>query len=314
MYQRRDPKTGKRRGNWYIRINGVRTSSGTKDRERARRREHKENKEGWDTRYGLVIPTWERAALNWTNAYPKESGTKNNLLYAKWWLEQLQGKRLTEINRELIHGVVSKHFQVDLPKLIKYPQIQYSDKWTTPENWYLIRDHLTPDELDMATFILATGVREDNGLFFEWPWDKGTWALIPPVRTKTDTPYGIPLNKTAQAILKKRKKEKVKHLKYPFTIEGKEWYPLKLLRALKRACKAAGVPVVTVHGLRHSFATWLAQNGVPKEIRQRLMGHSVKDVQDVYSHFDVESLRKYAEIAGEIASHQPRKGRQVAVK
>src|SRR5688572_1302965 len=109
MYQRRDPKTRKRRGNWYIRINGVRTSARTKDQQRAKRREHKENAESFDYRYGLVIPTWEKDALKWTNDHPRESGTNNNLRYAKWWLPKLKGKRLTEITRELVHGIIAKH-------------------------------------------------------------------------------------------------------------------------------------------------------------------------------------------------------------
>src|SRR6185295_16196 len=42
------------------------------------------------------------------------------------------------------------------------------------------------------------------------------------------------------------------------------------------------------HHLRHSFSTWLAGAGVPKETRNRLMGHSRGDVGE--THYTAESV------------------------
>jgi integrase len=332
----------KRGGIYYISVGGIRRSAKTRDRERAKRLEHKLNAEAWDRHHGLVIPTWEQAALSWSKSYPKESERYENKKHAKWWLPHLKGKRLTYITREVVHKIIMDNRPgVDLnqrtpknstannyvmfvsrvirhgsnlnPRFIRYPPIKFRERWLTPEEWFLIKPHLTPDELDVLEFGLATGQRPSNCAFFEWPWDKGDWALIPTSDTKTDKPYGIPLNKTAQAILSRRKKADVKHLTYAFSNNGEAWYALKLLRAVERACKASGVTKITVHGLRHTFASWLAQRGVTKEIRERLMGHSGKDTQDLYTHFDVESLRRYVTMIDTILSQEPTQNNQVAV-
>jgi integrase len=228
-------------------------------------------------------------------------------------LNQRTPKNSTANNYVMFVSRVIRHGSNLNPRFIRYPPIKFRERWLTPEEWFLIKPHLTPDELDVFEFALACGQRPANCAFFEWTWDKGTSALIPASDTKTDKPYGIPLNKTAQAILARRKKADVKHLKYVFSNAGEPWYALKLLRALERACKAAGVTKITVHGLRHTFASWLAQSGVSKEIRERLMGHSAKDTQDLYTHFDIESLRRYAALIDTILSQPPEKSEQVAV-
>lgn len=331
---------------WYITVGGIRKSSKYKDRAKAKRLEHKLNTEALDDRWGFSVLTWEKAALKWTKDFPKESSRYENVKHATWWLQRLKGKLLPQINREFINKLVTTQLvspaglKVDLnrrtkhnstannyvgfvsrvikytsnlnPKFIRYPAIKFPDYCPTPEDWLAIRAELSPDELDVLEFTLATGLRESNTMFYEWAWDKKTYALVPDRDTKTDKPYGIPLNKTAQAIIARRRRKAVRHVRYAFTIDGEPWYANKLIRALKRACKAAEVPVATPHRLRHSFATWLAQRAVAKEIRARLMGHSVQDTQDIYSHFDVESLRPYANLIDTVLSQSSRKRRQHA--
>lgn len=320
-------------GSWYITVGGIRKSSKIKDRTRAKRREQKENTQLWDTRYGLAVPTWEQAALKWSKDYPKESAEYQSVKFANWWLPKLKGKRITEFTREFIHGLIVKHRPgVDLesrvkanstangyvgfvrrvcrhsnlnPRFIRYPAIKHNERWLPPEEWWTIRPEFTPDELDVFEFIMATGVREANVMGFERPWNKGTFGLIPSARTKTDEPYGLPWNKTALAVLARRRKAPVQHPKLVFTDGGKPWYALKLIRALERACDASEIEKVTPHGLRHTFASWLAYAGVAREIRERLMGHQGQETQDVYTHFNVETLRPYIERLDEKLAAKP---------
>lgn len=44
--------------------------------------------------------------------------------------------------------------------------------------------------------------------------------------------------------------------------------------ALKKLCMRNGLPAVTVHGLRHMFATILVEQGVPLAKISGLLGHS----------------------------------------
>lgn len=320
---RRKGKDGKRVGPWYITVAGVRQTAGTTDKERARKLEQKLNAEAFDIRYGLASPKWEDAALAWSRANPGRAAKYHNLKFANFWLPHLRGKKLPEIDSQRVHEIIASTMEVDLqnrvpangtanqyvgfvrmiiraqsninPRFTIYPAIKFRDAHLTPEQWRLMVPHFTPDELDLFTFALATGLRESNVMFFQPGWIDGTSAVIPAHQTKTAVPYGIPLNKTAQAVLERRKKATARHLHYVFSDQGRAWYTVKALRALKRVCKASGVPYIHFHGLRHSTNTWLAKSGVPKEIRMRLLGHTAGDVHDGYTHLNVDDLRAFSE-------------------
>lgn len=322
MYRRKD-KSGKRVGPWYITVDGVRKSSGTTDRERAKRRETKENQEAWDRQHGLAMPKWEDAANSWSKANPGRAAKYHNVKYEKFWLPHLKGKKLTEIDAALVHDAISRHLDVDLesrvpgngtanqyvgfvsmvirdrsninPKFTTYPAIKFREGHWTPEQWKLLVPHFTPDELDLFTFALATGLRQANVMFFRPGWQDGAAAVIPASQTKTDVPYGIPLNQTALAVLTRRQESPVRHLEYAFSDQGREWYTVKVLRVLKRVCAKAGVPYIPFHGIRHTTNTWLAKSGVPREIRMRLLGHKAHEVHDGYTHLNVDDLRPFSE-------------------
>lgn len=55
---------------------------------------------------------------------------------------------------------------------------------------------------------------------------------------------------------------------------GKPHSPNSLNKYLNKICKEANIPLVTVHGLRHMFATMLIEQGVPLVKIAALLGHS----------------------------------------
>jgi integrase len=48
---------------------------------------------------------------------------------------------------------------------------------------------------------------------------------------------------------------------------------------------------LSFHSLRHSFNTALDKAGVPVEVRQKLTGHASAEMNQHYTHHDIETLR-----------------------
>jgi integrase len=59
-----------------------------------------------------------------------------------------------------------------------------------------------------------------------------------------------------------------------------------------RTAARAGVPRITVHGMRHTFATIALANGVHPKIVAEILGHSsIGTTLDIYSHVSVDMQR-----------------------
>mgnify|MGYP001282941538 FL=1 len=73
---------------------------------------------------------------------------------------------------------------------------------------------------------------------------------------------------------------------YVFTdASGMPVDPNLATRALKKVVATAGLPKLTIHGLRHTHATILLEQGVnPKVVSERLGHASVATTMDIYSH------------------------------
>lgn len=63
----------------------------------------------------------------------------------------------------------------------------------------------------------------------------------------------------------------------------------------QRACDDSAVPGVSLHTLRHTFASRLIQKGLPLYTVQRLLGHSSPLTTTRYSHLAPESLQEAAD-------------------
>lgn len=55
-------------------------------------------------------------------------------------------------------------------------------------------------------------------------------------------------------------------------------------RSMYPKMERAGLRRLTFHQLRHSFSSWLEDNGCPGTIRRKLMGQSTEEVQYLYNH------------------------------
>jgi len=61
-----------------------------------------------------------------------------------------------------------------------------------------------------------------------------------------------------------------------------------------QALKRAGLPAIRLHDARHTYATWMLEQGISPKVVQTMLGHSSINVTlDVYSHVSLE-LEKQA--------------------
>jgi site-specific recombinase XerD len=80
-------------------------------------------------------------------------------------------------------------------------------------------------------------------------------------------------------------------MEYVFTLNGKKILDGWVSHAFKKAVRKAGVDSrLHFHSLRHTFATWLVQNGVGIYEVQKLLGHSSVAVTQVYAHLAPSEL------------------------
>ena len=82
---------------------------------------------------------------------------------------------------------------------------------------------------------------------------------------------------------------------------GKPMWPSNLTKRYKRLLDDAGVPQLSIHGLRHTFATICFLNEVPAEQIQTAAGHSsIRTTKDMYANYLPELADKAIDALSQI--------------
>jgi integrase len=83
------------------------------------------------------------------------------------------------------------------------------------------------------------------------------------------------------------------------TVAGHELHPDNVTNAFDRHVKAAGLPRIRLHDLRHSAATLLLEEGVPLKVVSERLGHSsIAITGDLYQHVTEHMQAEAAAKAG----------------
>lgn len=163
-----------------------------------------------------------------------------------------------------------------------------------------------PDQVQASLVRLAlfTGMRRGALLNLQWTdldFERGFITLRGDVAKKQKTET-IPMNDQARAIL-----NGLPQTRSPYVFPGR--YDDKprgnISPMLKRVREKAGLPETfrPLHGLRHSFASWLASSGqVSMYELQKLLTHSSPQMTQRYAHLHDDALKKASGVASTLFS------------
>lgn len=150
----------------------------------------------------------------------------------------------------------------------------------------------------MALFAVNTGLRDSNVCGLQWTWEVAVEELgrsvfvIPPEAFKTRRPHVVILNDVAWSIVEAQRSL---HPIWVFPYCGRRINTMNN-SGWQRARRDAGLPLVRVHDLRHSFACRLRAAGVPAEDREALLGHANHSMAGHYASADVGHLLQQANL------------------
>jgi integrase len=154
---------------------------------------------------------------------------------------------------------------------------------------------------EIALFAVNTGCRDAEICHLQWQWEvpipelNTSVFMIPGNIRKNGCSHVVILNSIAQSVVNTHRG---KHPTHVFCYRGK---PLTRLNntAWKKARIRAGLKVVRIHDLRHTYGRRLRAVGVNFEDRQDLLGHKSSRITTHYSSAEVNNLLIAAEKACE---------------
>jgi integrase len=156
-----------------------------------------------------------------------------------------------------------------------------------------------PDSAAALALLAVTGARKNEVLRATWDLvDLGRGVLTVP-RSKSGRPRHIPLSPYAAAILERQLLRRAVDNPFVFPSRVHAGRCLENLRGgWARAKRLAGLPKdLRIHDLRHSFASALANSGIPLNEIGTVLGHSQLSTTARYAHHAPQRLVETAATA-----------------
>jgi integrase len=163
-----------------------------------------------------------------------------------------------------------------------------------------LRRSQNPDLLQIITGLLLTGLRKSELLCARWEWINFQSSTLTIPVTKQGRPHRLPLTPELKAFLQGLpSKEKSLYL-FPSKKTG---LPYKsIFQSWNTARKAAKMPELRIHDLRHSSASFLVNSGRSLYEVQRLLGHMSSKTTQRYAHLSdtalLDAMASAAKIVG----------------
>lgn len=104
----------------------------------------------------------------------------------------------------------------------------------------------------------------------------------------------VPLSdRTIEMVFSYMQRYKPEKFIFEGQVPGEPYSATSLEKVLKGACEKAGIgKPVTLHWLRHSYATHLLESGTDLRYIQELLGHKSSKTTEIYTHVTTKSIQK----------------------
>jgi integrase len=323
-----------KRGNtWWVDITTpsgerIRRTARTNIRTQAQELHDKLKSEAWRVGQLGEKPdrTWDEAALRWLKETEHKASHRQDMRQVAWAQQYFRGRYLSEITRDLVAQVAEAKRQessaptanrylamirailrraafdwewIDKPPLIRlFPESKRRVRWLTPEQARTLLSELPEHLAEMMRFSLATGLRQKNVSRLEWSQvdaERGA-AWIHADQAKGRKAIAVALNGTALAVLDR---QKGRHPQFVFTFEGQPVGQVNT-KAWRKALKRVGIEDFRWHDLRHTWASWLTQNGVPLNALQEMGAWQSSEMVRRYAHLAPEQFKRHAEVVDDL--------------
>ncbi|WP_390900670.1 tyrosine-type recombinase/integrase [Serratia ficaria] len=234
-------------------------------------------------RDGKAIPDFKEKALS--------AGTKSHYL---------------SFMRSLLRAAANEWGWIKNAPVIKTKKpVSKRIRWLTREEANRLIECCSESIRPIVTFALVTGLRRSNIIDLEWNQvdmqRKVAW--INPENAKAGKAIGVALNDTACKVLRgqigKHSQWVFVHTKASTRPDGTKTAAIRKMRkddnsAWRGSLKRAGITNFRFHDLRHTWASWLIQSGVPLSALQEMGGWESIEMVRRYAHLAPNHLTEHA--------------------
>lgn len=136
----------------------------------------------------------------------------------------------------------------------------------------------------MYRVLFLTGQRRSEVSTIQWADLSGGLWTIPREKVKKDRAHAVPLSATAQAAIRELPQSAPQHFVFS-TTDGER--PSSNFSKVKRLLDAhAGVVGWTIHDIRRTVRSKLAELGVPREVARKVFNHEDGKVDRIYNRHE----------------------------
>ncbi len=140
----------------------------------------------------------------------------------------------------------------------------------------------------MYRMFLLTGQRRSEVATMRWSEVEGDVWTIPREKVKKDRPHTVPLTRAAQEVLSglRRLPRVVDDNGFVFTTTGGKSASSNFAKVKRELDALSGVTRWTIHDIRRTVRSKLAELGVPREVARKVLNHEDGKVDRIYNRHE----------------------------